>query len=304
MEGRPLRAASRAAQQASTAEQDDDYVSGEDSDYKPEVESADESEGSRDQRSAKQAKAHTMRRASGGRRGGGIRLESDDESKDGNEDSNSLVKENQDAQDVASAMEAELKRKAELDALFESELGSAPPRPKKAKTSRPSTSLSAATALKKKSKSTKSMAFRMPGSSKPKKPASTTLKTNTPQASENVVEVTKTFDFAGENVTVTKTVAADSREAKAFAAKKASQAQPKSSGLSSILTQMSKKATMSTISKSQLDWEGYKQNAGIEEDLKNHNKDGYLEKVGFMQRAEMREHELKLAARERLQQKR
>ena len=49
-------------------------------------------------------------------------------------------------------------------------------------------------------------------------------------------------------------------------------------GLSNILGLLGKKQKMSTTTKSALDWEGFKEEKGITDELKNHNKDGYLEK--------------------------
>lgn len=65
-------------------------------------------------------------------------------------------------------------------------------------------------------------------------------------------------------------------------------------GLSKILNQIGKKDKMSTLAKSQLDWNNFKKSEGIEEEIKMHNrgKDGYLEKQDFLQRTDLRQFEI------------
>ncbi|XP_043351291.1 craniofacial development protein 1 isoform X1 [Dermochelys coriacea] len=111
------------------------------------------------------------------------------------------------------------------------------------------------------------------------------------------VTITKVFDFAGEEVRVTKEVDAASKEAKSFLKQqekeKAQPAAPASlptvsgvkrpTGISSLLGMIgSKKQKMSTLEKSKLDWENFKEEEGIGEDLAIHNrgKEGsYLHKL-------------------------
>jgi hypothetical protein len=45
---------------------------------------------------------------------------------------------------------------------------------------------------------------------------------------------------------------------------------------------------MNTLEKSKLDWQGYVDREGIRDDLKYKNKDGYMEKVAFLQRVDDR----------------
>jgi hypothetical protein len=45
---------------------------------------------------------------------------------------------------------------------------------------------------------------------------------------------------------------------------------------------------MNTLEKSRLDWQGYVEREGIKDDLKYTNKDGYMEKVAFLQRVDDR----------------
>ncbi|XP_040471234.1 craniofacial development protein 1 [Falco naumanni] len=121
------------------------------------------------------------------------------------------------------------------------------------------------------------------------------------------VTITKTFDFAGEEVRVTKEVDSNSKEAKSFLKQqeKWQSASPASlptvsgvkrpSGMSSLLGKIgSKKQKMSTLEKSKLDWENFKEEEGIVEELAIHNrgKDGYIERKAFLERVDHRQFEI------------
>ncbi|KAM8983630.1 craniofacial development protein 1 isoform 1-T1 [Ara ararauna] len=121
------------------------------------------------------------------------------------------------------------------------------------------------------------------------------------------VTITKMFDFAGEEVRVTKEVDSTSKEAKAFLKQqeKWQSAAPASlptvsgvkrpSGMSSLLGKIgSKKQKMSTLEKSKLDWESFKEEEGIVEELAIHNrgKDGYIERKAFLERVDHRQFEI------------
>ncbi|CAO3665785.1 unnamed protein product [Umbelopsis vinacea] len=61
------------------------------------------------------------------------------------------------------------------------------------------------------------------------------------------------------------------------------------SNLSALVSQYNiKTPKMNTLDKSKLDWQGYVDREGIREDLKYQNKDGYMEKVAFLQRVDDR----------------
>lgn len=49
-----------------------------------------------------------------------------------------------------------------------------------------------------------------------------------------------------------------------------------------------KPAKLNTLEKSKLDWNNFVGKEGIEDELKHHNKDGYMEKVAFLQRTDER----------------
>ncbi|EFN70955.1 Craniofacial development protein 1 [Camponotus floridanus] len=127
------------------------------------------------------------------------------------------------------------------------------------------------------------------------------------------VKVTKIFEFAGEEVKVEKEVSVDSAEARlslsaaenstkssdsAFAASKergrGGIRRAGLGGISSVLGQIGKKAKISTLEKSKLDWDNFKKQENIEEELNTHNKgkDGYLERQDFLQRADLRQFEI------------
>ncbi|XP_008821182.1 craniofacial development protein 1 [Nannospalax galili] len=126
------------------------------------------------------------------------------------------------------------------------------------------------------------------------------------------VKITKVFDFAGEEVRVTKEVDATSKEARSFlkqnekdkpqgSAPSAALLLPagsgikRSSGMSSLLGKIgAKKQKMSTLEKSKLDWESFKEEEGIGEELAIHNrgKEGYIERKAFLDRVDHRQFEI------------
>nr|XP_035943916.1 craniofacial development protein 1-like [Halichoerus grypus] len=66
----------------------------------------------------------------------------------------------------------------------------------------------------------------------------------------------------------------------------------RSSGMSSLLGKIgAKKQKMSTLEKSKLDWESFKEEEGIGEELAIHNrgKEGYIERKAFLDRVDHRQ---------------
>ncbi|XP_072492633.1 craniofacial development protein 1 [Notamacropus eugenii] len=126
------------------------------------------------------------------------------------------------------------------------------------------------------------------------------------------VKITKVFDFAGEEVRVTKEVDATSKEAKSFfkqnekekpqtgvpstpSALPTGSGLKRASGMSSLLGKIgAKKQKMSTLEKSKLDWESFKEEEGIGEELAIHNrgKEGYIERKAFLERVDHRQFEI------------
>lgn len=132
-----------------------------------------------------------------------------------------------------------------------------------------------------------------------------------PQPTPSTVKVTKEYDFAGETVSIVKDVRTDSKEGRealqlsvasdSSDQKTASTAsvlkRPASSaaaGLGSVLGKIGKKPKINVLEKSKLDWDGFKHEEGISEELTTHNrgKDGYLERQAFLQRTDFRQFEI------------
>lgn len=93
------------------------------------------------------------------------------------------------------------------------------------------------------------------------------------------VKITQIFEFAGEEVKVEKEVSVDSAEARL--SNKTPDEVPKTSkgrkggglsGISSVLSQLGKKPKISTLEKSKLDWDKFKKEENIEEELQTYNK--------------------------------
>lgn len=126
------------------------------------------------------------------------------------------------------------------------------------------------------------------------------------------VKITKVFEFAGEEVKVEKEVPIDSAEARLSLSTTEKSTKPTEStslpsrgqgraikrvglgGISSVLGQIGKKSKISTLEKSKLDWDNYKKQENIEEEINTYNKgkDGYLERQDFLQRTDLRQFEL------------
>ncbi|XP_071958702.1 craniofacial development protein 1-like [Antedon mediterranea] len=136
--------------------------------------------------------------------------------------------------------------------------------------------------------------------------SSTTLKDVPKYKAESVVTVTKLFDFAGETIEVKEEVKA--KEADKYQKTTAELNKPTTSslgikrshgGLGNLLNTLTKKPKISTLEKSKLDWNSFKQQEGIEEDLKLHNKgkNGFLEKKDFLDRTNERQYEIEKSFR-------
>eukprot|EP00636_Phaeomonas_parva_P001077 CAMPEP_0118857720 /NCGR_PEP_ID=MMETSP1163-20130328/4671_1 /TAXON_ID=124430 /ORGANISM="Phaeomonas parva, Strain CCMP2877" /LENGTH=309 /DNA_ID=CAMNT_0006791059 /DNA_START=232 /DNA_END=1161 /DNA_ORIENTATION=+ len=106
------------------------------------------------------------------------------------------------------------------------------------------------------------------------------------------VQITQSVKFAGEMTTVTKTVDAHSAEAKAASAPKKAK-----TGLESVLDEMKGPKTISTLEKTSVDWDGYKEEHKLNDSLADASKDGYLTRQDFLQRVDARTFENEKAAR-------
>lgn len=78
-----------------------------------------------------------------------------------------------------------------------------------------------------------------------------------------------------------------------------------SSGLDSLLQQISKKHKPNILDRSRKDWGQFKEEKGLEDELEAYKKSGdkYLDKVAFLQRSDVREYEKERDARLALQSK-
>lgn len=131
----------------------------------------------------------------------------------------------------------------------------------------------------------------------------------------STVKITKVFEFAGEEVRIEKEVDANSAEAKAATLtpessttldKKASPVGglggvKRPAGLSNIIGLLdNKKQKLTTLEKTKLDWNSFKAEEGIDEELESHKKSkhGYLDKQAFLERADIRQFEIERAMRQ------
>lgn len=106
------------------------------------------------------------------------------------------------------------------------------------------------------------------------------------------IEVNEVRNFAGEEVKLRKFVDPNSTEAQIAQERTKMQASSTSS-LDALLEQISKKRKLNILDKSKKDWGDYKEKEGLEEELDAYKKssDKYLDKVSFLQRADLREYE-------------
>lgn len=137
--------------------------------------------------------------------------------------------------------------------------------------------------------------------------AQNSSKVNELTGSDNKIEITKEYDFAGEVVKVSKQVSADSSEAQKFLKSQEAALSPNSGpakrpgGLAGIVGSIGKKAKMGCLDKSKIDWNSFVDETGIKEELKTFNKgkDGYVEKQMFLERADLRQFEQEKALRDK-----
>lgn len=75
--------------------------------------------------------------------------------------------------------------------------------------------------------------------------------------------------------------------------------------LDKVLSLMDEPKKVSTMDKTSMDWDKFKEKEGIEDELKQYTKDGYIEKQDFLQRLDQKRFEIEKAERDqkrRLQQ--
>jgi len=76
----------------------------------------------------------------------------------------------------------------------------------------------------------------------------------------------------------------------------------KGGGLSSLVSKLSSKKKESTLALSKNDWERYKRDEGLEEELEEHtkSKDSYVEKQAFLQRADLKQFQVEKSIRDKM----
>lgn len=91
------------------------------------------------------------------------------------------------------------------------------------------------------------------------------------------VKIKQIFEFAGEKVEVEKEVPKNSSEARLMSndsndSVKSNKRTAGFSGIGNVLSQLTKKTKISTLEKTKLDWDRFKKEENLEEELSTHNK--------------------------------
>lgn len=139
-------------------------------------------------------------------------------------------------------------------------------------------------------------------------------------AEEETIEIDRTYTFAGEVHTERKTVPKQSQEAKDYLANLQSKNQgshtstlaadsdsttTRVNGTGKPLRKVFKRKStlgdpkpkkLNTLEKSRMEWSGFVDREGINEDLKRGNQAGYLDKVDFLRQSEAKMHDRHKAA--------
>nr|AAM67183.1 bcnt-like protein [Arabidopsis thaliana] len=126
-------------------------------------------------------------------------------------------------------------------------------------------------------------------------------------SSRGKIEITEVKDFAGQEIEVKRLVEADSKEALERGNKGSSSSSAAPSAVDAVLEHIKKKQKLSVLDKTKKDWGEYKEeHKGVEDELDKYKKssDQYLDKVGFLERADYRQFEKERDARLALQSKR
>lgn len=283
------------SEDVSSSEEDEDYVpSGEEysEDDVNELVKEDEVDGEEQTQKTKGKKRKAQSIPARKRKPGGLLLEEEEEEDVSEESGASSSEEEHTAAEQGEDTGAEAARKKKEDELWASFLNDVGPKSK----------VSPSPQVKKREETEETSSNKLLVKAE---------KLEKPKETEKV-KITKVFDFAGEEVRVTKEVDATSKEAKSFF-KQNDQEKPqanvpsalpslpagsglkRSSGMSSLLGKIgAKKQKMSTLEKSKLDWESFKEEEGIGEELAIHNrgKEGYIERKAFLDRVDHRQFEI------------
>jgi len=116
------------------------------------------------------------------------------------------------------------------------------------------------------------------------------------------MKVEEQVRFAGQTIKVSRTVEKSSMEAKNII--QDAEKEKGKSALDKIVGELKNpKKALSAVEKSTYDWDKYKDEKGLNEQLQDASKDGYVEKQQFLQRVDMRKFELEREERERARAK-
>jgi len=95
-------------------------------------------------------------------------------------------------------------------------------------------------------------------------------------APPKMVTITETFDYAGEEIKISKQISADAKSKPKPKAPTITSPKLKAQNIDSILDTISgKKKKMSSVMKSKLDWDTFKDKEGITEELEQNKKSGF-----------------------------
>jgi hypothetical protein len=103
------------------------------------------------------------------------------------------------------------------------------------------------------------------------------------------VTVTESAKFAGKTIELKRSVVQASTGSTATKAEL--------TGLDLALSAIAGPQKMNTVTKSSLDWEGYKEGSGMGDELEQAAKDGFLSKKDFLERCDLRQFEMEKEVR-------
>ncbi|KAE9030582.1 hypothetical protein PR003_g11843 [Phytophthora rubi] len=105
------------------------------------------------------------------------------------------------------------------------------------------------------------------------------------EASAKEQKVDRVVKFAGKEYSVSTAANAEKPKGK--------------KGLDKMLESLDEPKKVSTMEKTSMDWDKFKEKEGIEEELTQYTKDGYIEKQEFLQRLDVKRFELEKAERDK-----
>lgn len=111
------------------------------------------------------------------------------------------------------------------------------------------------------------------------------------------IEVSETVKFAGQTISVTKILTAGTKEAAEH--ERQQEAKKHTTNLDNVLASITKPTTISVTTKTSKDWDKFKADQGIEDELAQATKDGYLAKKDFLNRVDSRQFDIEKADRDR-----